>query len=390
MTKLDPPRILPFGDKFGMLVIVFLILSLGFGVVATRNDDVSSIPPLPSLITVRQISKGPLGMEKLIYLNIMDTFFVDKPTVYPTGLDIYATSHSKDWRANLSNFVDEHDVLQSMTGPSGAFPSQQHITPRNTGFLTRMKLFDKEAESQQCIELLSSEDAALAVGGQCKTVSESGFENKWKQIVARTSRTDFGCMHRNCLYETRGLSVSFSGVDAQPWNGAAVTYRNRESGEKPLILTGIMCYLDPNAQNWVAEELREKRSRKTNLIARGFNALWLFEGERGADYLRVRLEDNAHTQLIVSSFTPTSGERIREYKLSFSGLLPDSPVPDGILFQNYEQCENISESLKTASVAADVRNISSYTGHILHLFEIIISNGEIVDFMGTSVTTMPK
>ena len=244
-----PSRILPFGDKNGILVVIFLVLSLGVGSLRSDQRERPNNPLHPSMVTLSQASQGPLGMEKMVYLNVDGKFFVDEPTVYPTGLDVY------------SRPVPESVKRQPDVGN------------------VKIRLLDRETVNGACKEILGSPTTRRfreAVGALFSPIPHMG--GIWKDIRGAYQVGSY-CYGEDCHYDQKGYEISFSGVKERPWNGAALRFASRRAFKEKRSIIGVLCYFDRNRRERFISELETTRMSTSKIVFPTFNGgLRLFEG----------------------------------------------------------------------------------------------------------------
>lgn len=382
MLRNEISRLLPFGDKNAMLVIVFLILSLGIGALRIDQQNLPKSPLHPALITLNQETPGLLGIEKLVYLNIDDNYFVDQPIAFPSGLEIYSVADRENFRPGmLSSQSFEAEILDQVFGPNSVFVSEQ-VQRDNTGVL-EFHILDREIPLAQCDEVMKSPDPYITSGGECiRLRSDDRGDEIWSDISARAMSQDYRCFGVDCEYRLEGGDLSFSGVGTRSWNGASISYEERRSFRSPTGITGLICYFDGSTQREFLSRLELLGRSKPNFVMSGLESFRLFSGRLGYEYVRKRIEGNAQTRLSISVFDPNKFDSVEETSISFDGIYSGGPIQDSVVFANREDCQRTVDYVRTADQSTSVSLPDGYPHQIVRLFSIVVENGEITSMSG--------
>ena len=272
-----------------MLVIVFLVLSLGVG--SLRNQEeanpVSSLHP--ALVTINQETQGFLGIEKLVFLEVEGDYFVDQAVSRPSGLDEHSLS-------DASGFVNRSDagpnfkqIAYDVALGSGTSFRSTGATPENTGVVS-FQVIDQEFTLEACMNTMQSSAPFMSLDGQCKSALDvPSFSQAWPTVNSHSSIRDFRCFRNDCSYERGGFDLSFSGIGASAWNGAAISFRERSSFKSGSKVSGLICYFDSNVQRALLQELISIENSSDNFIAYGLSGFRLFQGEVGFNYYKERI-----------------------------------------------------------------------------------------------------
>ena len=288
----------------------------------------------------------------MVYLNVDGKFFVDEPTVYPTGLDVY------------SRPVPESVKRQPDVGN------------------VKIRLLDRETVNGACKEILGSPTPAISRGGGCIVLADTPYGGIWKDIRGAYQVGSY-CYGEDCHYDQKGYEISFSGVKERPWNGAALRFASRRAFKEKRSIIGVLCYFDRNRRERFISELETTRMSTSKIVFPTSNGgLRLFEGSEALDYMHRRFRDSVGSKLIFSVFDPNVRHAVQQRTLEFSGYNLDTGFRDGFVFRDYESCQKV-RSLHLPRKGKNRKDFAdSVPGEIVRLFELTTSRGRLEPLEG--------
>ncbi len=365
-----------------MLVIVFLVLSLGVG--SLRNqEEASPVSSLhPALVTINQQTQGFLGVEKLVFLQVDGDYFVDQAVSRPSGLEEHSLSDTAGFVNRTDAGQNFQQIAYNIALASGTAFRSTGATPENTG-VASFQVIDRDYVLQDCMNTMQAQAPFVSRNGQCiSAYDEPSLARIWPTVNSLAIVEDFRCFRNSCSYERGGFDLSFSGVDTSAWNGAAISFRNRSSFRSGSKIIGLVCYFDSNVQRALLEELVAIERSKENFIAYGLTGFRLFQGDTGFNYYRERIASNARTSLLVSIFDPNKAQSVSQTSFHFDGIKMDGSLQTGIVFPSKEACDATLEYSRSSSTFTLGAQPSQYPSQILRFFEFSIQSGKAVSVFG--------
>lgn len=378
----EPSRFLPFGDKNAMLVIVFLVLSLGIGSLRSDRDEAPVSSLHPALITINQQAQGFLGIEKLAYLSVNEDYFVDEPILRPSGLDEHSLVDATNFvgRGNAGPNYKELALNNALS--DGSIFRNAGALPENTG-VASFNTVDTDIVLSICKTVMLSKDPYLTKDGQCKRFQDLPEQKViLDKVQPLTSIGDFRCFRNKCNSDRDGMDISFSGVASSAWNGAAISYKNRSAFNQVTRVRGMMCFLESTSQESFLGEVESLQNSKDHMLVYGTTGYRLFSGDLGFTYYKERIKSNAKTSLEISTFDPNKKNSVTQSILNFNGIKFGEPLQDGITFATKAACQIISEYVKNTEAFAPESLPIEYPSQMLRTFELKIKSGEIIDTFG--------
>lgn len=386
-------RLLPFGDKNAMLVIVFLVLSLGVGALRSDHESEPVSALHPALLTLRQSTQGYLGVEKLVFLGIGQHYFVDQPVSRPTGLAAHSTTDATTFPENGVPRANRQEIVLTAALSEGSVFSSAGAKVESTGVVLETNLTDRDTLLHGCVSVLQSSTPAVSIGGHCQAINEiESLSRDWgksraiaeffpSELSQNQPTTTGRCVGgRTCNFSDGGADISFSGVNSEPWNGAAVTFNDRSSFKKSRRVVGMLCGLEATSQNFALTEIRQLTETREHIIYPGLNEFHLFEKGSGFGYIEKRLQGNAETAVDVTVFDPNARNSVQQSRFKFNGIRLGNSLPDGVVFSTLESCGEVNEFSKSGGALSS--RPGSYPWQILRVFSFDFSEGKISGIFG--------